>query len=109
MMRTVPIALLMILACAVAAFGQAQPMYDPTYAGPVNIYGQPAYGVPANSQPGYVQQQQPFPGVIPMGMQQAQGLGSYLWSYMPAPWRGGPDPYPTTSGTASVNFVPGNR
>lgn len=109
MKMIVPVALLVILACATVAFGQARSMYDPSYSGPVNYYGQPAYSLPTNPQPGYVQQQQPFPGLVPMGIQQAQGVGSYLWSYMPAPWRGGPDPYPTPSGTPTVTFVPGNQ
>ncbi len=107
MKSIVPIVLLMILACAHAVLAQAQPMYDPAYSGPVNIYGQPAYGAPVNNPPGYVQQAQPFPGLIPLGISQAQSAASYLWSYMPAPWRGGPSPYAIPPGSANVNFVPG--
>lgn len=109
MKTIIPVALFMILVCSAAAFGQGQSMYDRNYSGPVNYYGQPAYSLPANSPPGYVQQQQPFPGLVPMGIQQAQSLGTYLWSYAPAPWRGGPSPYAAPPGTATVNFVPGNQ
>ena len=107
MRAIITIMLLMILVCPHAVFAQAQPMYDPTYSGPVNIYGQPAYGVPMNNPPGYVQQTQPFPGLVPLGISQAQSAASYLWSYMPAPWRGGPSPYAVPPGSATVNFVPG--
>ncbi len=106
MRAIIAIAVITILVCAHAAFAQAQPMYDPNYSGPVNIYGQPAYGAPAGNPP-YVQQNQPFPGLIPFGIGQAQSAASYLWSYMPAPWRGGPSPYAAPPGSATVNFVPG--
>ncbi|MEW6348645.1 MAG: hypothetical protein AB1646_06255 [Thermodesulfobacteriota bacterium] len=38
-------------------------------------------------------------------------IGSYLWSYMPAPMRGGGSPYqvPPGSGVVSEFYVPGTR
>jgi hypothetical protein len=111
-MRTI-IVIVATIVCATAqlAFGQAQSMYDQSYRGPMNVYGQPVL-TPMPGQQGRPQQaQQGFPGVFPLMGQAAQGAGSYLWSYMPAPVRGAQSPYyvPPGQGQVNTNFVPGTR
>ncbi|MBI5249253.1 MAG: hypothetical protein HY912_07145 [Desulfomonile tiedjei] len=94
------------------AFGQqAQPMYDPAYAGPMNVYGQPTFGDASQRVPANQQQQQANGGLIPMAFNGLYGVGSYFWSYMPAPVRGVESPYavPPGSGQVITNFVPGTR
>jgi hypothetical protein len=93
-----------------SAFGQqASPMYDPAYSGPMNVYGQPTFGNLPQAQSN--QQQQPNQGLIPMAFGGLYNVGSYFWSYMPAPVRGGEDPYavPPENQQVITNFVPGTR
>ncbi len=95
-----------------SAFGQASPMYDPAYAGPMNMYGQPTFDQGAAQQARTnQQQQQQFRGLFPMAFDGLYGAGSYLWGYMPAPVRGVESPYavPPGSGQVITNFVPGTR
>lgn len=84
--------------------------YDRNYSGPMNMYGQPTFSVP---QYGPVQraQQQGQDGYVPMAVDGLYHLGSYLWSFMPAPLTGAKSPYdiPQGSGQVNVNFVPGTR
>ena len=56
------------------------------------------------------QQQQANQAIIPRAVDRMGDLGSYLWSYMPAPVRGADSPYavPPGSGQVNVNFVPGS-
>jgi hypothetical protein len=100
-----------ILVCLLAqlAFGQANSMYDQSYSGPVNIYGQPALTqLPKTDQAGA--NQNGFQGIAPMAGDLAKSAGSYIWSYMPAPVRGAQSPYyvPPGQGQVITNFVPGN-
>lgn len=100
-------ALVLAVIAVPSAFAQ---MYDPAYSGPMNMYGQPTFGsLPTNPPPG--SQQQQFPGVIPMALDGMYGVGTYLWSYMPAPVRGAGSPYDVKPGQGQVitNFVPGTR
>jgi hypothetical protein len=102
---------LIVCAAAQSAFGQAQSMYDQTYQGPMNVYGQPVLTPMSKGQGQGQQTQQGFPGVFPLMGQAAQGAGNYLWNYLPAPVRGGQSPYyvPPGSGDVQTNFVPGTR
>ena len=86
-------------------------MYDTSYSGLFNMYGQPAliepqYPMGAQQQ---AQQQQPD-GLIFRGAAAAQSVGGYLWSYMPAPLRGADAGYfgSAGAGPAIINFVPGS-
>ena len=101
---------LCLAVCATGAFAQGTPMYDQNYSGPMNMYGQPAYTTPSGRQ---APQGDPYPqnGVIPLAARGAYSVGSYLWSYMPAPVRGEESPYiqPPGSGQVITNFVPGTR
>ncbi len=86
-------------------------MYDQSYKGPYNVYGQPVIT-------GYIrqqdirqgQQQTIHNGLLPRVARGVGGLGSYLWSYMPAPVTGVGSPYNVPPGEAqyTVNFVPGS-
>lgn len=103
--------ILLMVIVAHSAFGQqSQPMYDPAYSGPMNVYGQPTFGDPAQRAQAN-QQQQPNNGLIPMAFNGLYGVGTYLWGYMPAPVRGAESPYtvPPGSGQVITNFVPGTR
>lgn len=93
-----------------SAFAQGAEIYDRNYQGPMNIYGQPAVTQPQGQQSAGVQQQQ-FPGVLPMITEGVGGVGSYLWSYMPAPVRGVQSPYnmAPNSGVVYQQYVPGTR
>jgi len=119
MKTTITVAVIIVVASVGAAFGQgapvqppvqqASPMYDTAYRGPVNYYGQPIYTPPQQAQQPQNQQQPVNNGLV---FQAASGLGSvgsYLWSYMPAPVRGAKSPYevPPGQGQVMVNFVPG--
>ena len=110
MKRVVFICLVMVAAGTVMAFAQGSSMYDTNYAGPMNMYGQPAFATP---RPTPVQQGQPQPnqGLIFKAADQMWQAGEYLWSYMPAPVRGVESPYavPPGSGQVMTNFVPGTR
>lgn len=91
---------------------QAQPsMYDASYNGLFNMYGQPTFMAPqypANAQQ-QAQQQQWQDGLIFRGAAAAQSVGSYLWSYAPAPLRGADAGYFGSAGAGPtiINFVPG--
>lgn len=96
---------------------QDQPMprqpasaYDTTYYGPMNVYGQPVFSMgPRQGQDG---QSPPtiHNGIIPQAARSLQGLGTYLWTYMPAPLTGAASPYdvPPGAGHVSVIHVPGS-
>jgi hypothetical protein len=112
-MKTV-IAILAVVSsvCVQPVFGQQNsPMYDRSYSGPYNMYGQPTFTQLPPTQRQAVQQQQANQAVIPRAVDRIGDLGSYLWSYMPAPVRGADSPYavPPGSGQVNVNFVPGSR
>jgi hypothetical protein len=104
--------LLAVFLCAFVvapSLGQQQsPIYDHSYYGPTNYYGQPAYQpVPKQQQP---RNQPPPPGIIPQALTQAQQAGGYLWSFLPAPWRGGPQPSyipPANPENLVITLVPG--
>ena len=88
---------------------QGQPsMYDRSYSGPMNVYGQPVYSMGRRAG----QQAQPpqtiHNGLIPQAARGLYGLGTYLWGYMPAPLTGAKSPYDLApgSGHVSVTFVP---
>jgi len=87
-------------------------MYDNTYGGPINIYGQPVMTVLPRPQNGSLEQQQQFNnGLIFMAGEAVQNVASYLWGYMPAPLRGVQTQLspPPGSGHVSVSFVPGDK
>ncbi len=120
-MRTnIPVAAIIVLVWACAAFGQGAPgqqipdqpasMYDPSYRGPVNYWGQPTYNV-IPGQPGQQQQGQPQQptGYVFQAGEGLQAIGGYLWSYMPAPFRGQPEPFTMkpNAGQVIINYVPG--
>ena len=89
------------------------PMYDNSYNGLFNMYGQPTFVAP-QYQPGaqqQAQQQQGQDGLIFKGASAVQSVGGYLWSYMPAPLRGADAGYfaPAGTGPTIVNFTPGIR
>jgi hypothetical protein len=112
-MKTV-IAILAVVSsvCVQPVFGQQNsPMYDRSYSGPYNMYGQPTFTQLPSTQRQAVQQQQANQAVIPRAVDRIGDVGSYLWSYMPAPVRGADSPYavPPGSGKVNVNFVPGSR
>jgi len=112
-MKTV-IAILAVVftVCVQPAFGQQDsPMYDRSYSGPYNMYGQPTFTQLPSTQRQGGQQQQANQAIIPRAVDRVGDLGSYLWSYMPAPVRGTDSPYavPPGSGQVNVNFVPGSR
>lgn len=98
-----------VLACAQLVAAQSTPVYDRNYSGPVNRYGQPTFSTPT-AEPGQ-DGQNPYPmnGVLPTAVRGVQSVGSYLWSYAPAPMRGVKSPYTLTPGQGQVivNFVPG--
>lgn len=85
-------------------------MYDYGYQGPMNVYGQPVYSAVQRRQLEQAQNQTIHNGVIPRFGRSLTGLGSYLWSYMPAPVRGVGSPYDLEpgSGQVSIGFVPGS-
>lgn len=112
MRATMRIAIVIILAFACSAWAQQAPIYDRSYNGPVNYYGQPAY------QPMYQgqaparggQSQQMNNGLIPKTFNGLYQAGGYLWSYMPAPLRPDQPSFvpPPESGNVTINFVPGS-
>ena len=129
MKGTIAFALVAVLVCGHVAYGQSS-MYDYSYAGPRNYYGQPQYEpIPNTRQPQpqsmrggmpgqhrQYGQHGPTPwsadGYIPRAAGLLQRAGSYFWGYMPASFRGGPDPnalYPSPEGTVSIINVPGSR
>jgi hypothetical protein len=90
---------------------QDSPMYDRSYVGPYNMYGQPAFTQLPSSQRRGAQQPQAADGIIPRAVDRVGDFGGYLWGFMPAPVRGADTPYtvPPGSGRVNVNFVPGSR
>ena len=99
---------------AFAQWGQPQapdspplPMYDNSYRGPMNVYGQPVFSVPPRKDNNH--SQQPPDGISPMAASGLEAFGRYLWGYLPAPVRG-EDPQilpPQGSGFVVRQFVPG--
>lgn len=89
---------------------QGSPMYDQSYRGPTNMYGQPVL-TPQPRPQDQQQGQQPNDGIIPMAASGFQAVGSYFWSYMPAPMRGVESPYQVAPGSGYVvrQFVPGSN
>jgi len=99
-----------VLLCAVSATANDAEVYDRSYSGPRNYYGQPSYEI-------YQQQRQQAqqPQAVDNGLifQAARGfyqIGNFVWGFMPAPVRGVQSPYNLSpdAGQVSVNFVPGN-
>jgi hypothetical protein len=111
MKAMISIAVVIVLACAPAAFGQAAPVYDQQYTGPMNVYGQATYQPMPQQTPAQGQPQPGAGGVLPMAGNRLWDAGEYLWSYMPAPVRGADSPYtaPPGSGQVNVTFTPGPR
>jgi len=111
MKAVIAIVAVLFCVCAQQVFGQeASPMYDRSYAGPYNMYGQPTFTqLPSTQRQGA--QQQSSTGIIPRAVDRMGDFGGYLWSYMPAPVRGVESPYsvPPGTGQVNVNFVPGSR
>lgn len=89
---------------------QPQPMYDMSYRGPMNIYGQPVYSVEPKRDGGQTAQGS-NDGVFPMAATGLEAIGRYFWSYMPAPVRGEPDPLQPSPGSGYVvrQIVPGSN
>jgi len=110
MRATMRIAIVMVLVFACSAWAQQEPIYDHSYRGPVNYYGQPAYQPmyqgQAPAQAG--QPQQMNNGLIPKAFSGLYQAGGYLWSYMPAPLRPDQPSFvpPPESGNVTINFVP---
>ncbi|MGO8878328.1 MAG: hypothetical protein ACLPVO_18695 [Desulfomonilaceae bacterium] len=98
----------MILVFCTATIGRSSEIYDRSYQGPMNIYGQPALIVPPNQQGQNAANNRPQ-GIVPMAADGLWQVGDYLWSYMPAPVRGVQSPYavPPGSGQVTTSFVPG--
>jgi hypothetical protein len=110
MKAAIVIVAVVCVVCTCPVFGQQNfSMYDRHYSGPVNRYGQPAFNPIPNSRQQGGQQHQALPGIIPSAVNRMGNVGSYLWSFMPAPIRGAASPYavPPGSGHVNVNFVPG--
>jgi hypothetical protein len=110
-MKTISLfVIFLVLALCMGAWAQSSEIYDRSYQGPMNIYGQPALTVPQNQQ-GQSPANTGFPGLLPMATDGLSQVGGYLWSYMPAPVRGAPSPYAVQPGSGQVttNFVPGTR
>lgn len=103
------VAAAMALVSAVSATATEAQMYDQSYAGPRNYYGQPTFEM-------YQQQRQQAQGPQAMDngliFQAARGVyqvGNVLWGYMPAPVRGVQSPYDLApdSGNVTIQLVPG--
>ncbi|MDQ7782956.1 MAG: hypothetical protein RDU20_08765 [Desulfomonilaceae bacterium] len=90
---------------------QPTQMYDKSYKGPYNMYGQPVItGYQRQQNMQQDQSQMVHNGLLPRVLRGAEGLGGYLWSYMPAPVRGVGSPYDVAPGEAqhTVTVVPGS-
>jgi hypothetical protein len=111
MRKLIAAACLLALVASLPAWGQQQsPVYDNSYYGPTNYYGQPSYQTVAPQQ--QPRNQPPPPGILPKAFGQAQQAGGFLWSFMPAPWRGGNQPsYIPEANPENVviTLVPGAR
>lgn len=88
---------------------QAPAMYDNSYSGPMNVYGQPVFSMGQRAGQQAQNPQTIHNGLIPQAARGLYGAGTYLWGYMPAPVRGATSPYevPPGAGHVSVTFVPG--
>jgi hypothetical protein len=87
-------------------------LYDTSYNGLFNMYGQPTFlapQYPAGARQQAQQQQQGQDGLIFRGAAALESAGSYLWGYMPAPLRGADKGYfgAAGNGPTIINFVPG--
>ncbi len=110
-MKTVLIfAIMLALAFVMSTGVQSSEIYDRSYQGPMNMYGQPVLTVPP-SQPGQNSSSNSGQGLLPMAADGLSQAGGYLWSYMPAPVRGVQSPYavPPGAGQVTTSFVPGTR
>jgi len=113
-MKAIPVVVsAIVLVCAVSAFANDPNMYDQSYTGPRNYYGQPTFQ-PYQLQGQQAQQQQQQRVDNGLIFQAARGIyqvGNYLWGFTPAPVRGVQSPYNMSpdSGQVTVNFVPGTR
>jgi hypothetical protein len=111
-MRTMGLALVLAFSLVVSpAFGQGTQMYDESYAGPRNQWGQPVYE-PVPGPPGaYGPSPQAAPAALPVFSNAAQQAGSYLYGFLPAPLRGGDPSYTVApgQGQVSVIYVPGTK
>jgi hypothetical protein len=109
MKTIISIAAVIVCTAVPLAFGQAHSMYDRSYTGPMNVYGQPALTPMSKQQSQALQARQSFPGVFPLMGSAAKGVGHYFWGYLPAPARGAKSPYyvPPGGGQVQTNFVPG--
>jgi hypothetical protein len=121
-MRTnIAVAAIMVLIWTCVAFAeedpaefvpqQAAPIYDPSYRGPVNYWGQPAYSVPQGQPQQQAAEPQQHTGYFFRAAEGVQAVGSYLWGYAPAPLRGAPPPFAVqpNAGQVIINHVPGVR
>lgn len=116
MKATISLAVGMVLVCACSSWGQQARIYDNAYRGPTNYYGQPTFKVLQSQQRarqqayGQAQYRRQNTGIIPNAFNSLHRVGGYLWSYMPAPVRGGQSPHhvPPQSGSVTINFVPGS-
>jgi len=88
-------------------------VYDHSYLGPYNAYGQPVYSTPTRQQAQSSGQLPPgYDGAVPQALLGLSAVGDYFWSFLPAPLRGVEDsPYVLgpDAGRTSVIFVPGYR
>lgn len=110
-MKTILTAMIVLaLALNISIEVKASEVYDRSYQGPMNMYGQPALIIPPN-QPGQNSSQRSSQGILPMAVDGLSQVGEYFWSYMPAPVRGVQSPYavPPGSGQVTTSFVPGTR
>lgn len=114
-MKAIVVALVVLLS-ATCAFGQAAPpqtapVYDHSYQGPMNVYGQPVFSTgPQAPRPQQGQQGRQGPaGFMGVAFEGLESLGSYLWGFMPAPVRGAQSPYqvPPGQGQITVTYTPG--
>ena len=98
----------MVFVLCTATIGRSSEIYDRSYQGPMNMYGQPALIIPPNQQGQNAVNSRPQ-GIIPMAADGLWQVGGYLWSYMPAPVRGVQSPYvvPPGSGQVTTSYVPG--
>jgi hypothetical protein len=103
-------AVTLTIALSLGMLAQASEIYDRSYQGPMNMYGQPALTIPENQQGQNPANSAPQ-GLLPQAANGLYQVGDYLWSYMPAPVRGVQSPYavPPGSGQVSTSFVPGTR
>ncbi|MCA1961502.1 MAG: hypothetical protein LDL33_11980 [Desulfomonile sp.] len=100
-----------VLLCAASAVASDGDIYDRSYSGPRNYYGQPTFE-PYHLQGQQAQQGQPVDnGLIFQAARGIYQIGNFLWGFTPAPLRGVQSPYSMSpdSGQVTVNFVPGTR